>query len=45
VHALRHDPILLEEFQALPKKQRNSTEALFRFLRLYNERNPLLFPE
>jgi hypothetical protein len=45
VRALRHDPVLLEEFQALPKKQRNSTEALFRFLRLYNERNPLLFPE
>lgn len=45
VRALRHDPVLLEEFQALPKKQRNSTEALFRFLRIYNERNPLLFPE
>jgi hypothetical protein len=43
--ALRHDPVLHEEFQNLPKKQRNSTEAQFRFLRLYNERNPLLFPK
>ena len=43
-HALRHDPVLQEEFRNLPKKQRNSTEALFRFLRLYNERNPLRFP-
>lgn len=42
--ALRHDPLLQEEFQGLSKKQRNSTEAHFRFLRLYNERNPLLFP-
>lgn len=42
--ALRHDPILQEEFRALPKKQRNSNEGLFRFLRLYNERNPLRFP-
>jgi len=43
--ALGHDPILQEEFRALPKKQRNSTEALFRFLRLYNERNPLRIPQ
>lgn len=43
--ALQHDAVLLEEFRALPKKQRNSDEALFRFLRLYNERHPLLFPE
>jgi len=43
-HALRHDPLLQEEFRNLPRKQRNSTEALFRFLRLYNERNPLYFP-
>lgn len=43
--ALGHDPVLQEEFRALPKKQRNSDEALFRFLRLYNERQPLLFPE
>ena len=43
--ALQHDPVLLAEFDALPKKARNSDEALFRFLRLYNDRHPLLFPE
>lgn len=43
--ALLHDPVLSEEFRALPRKQRNSTEALFRFLRMYNDRNPLVFPE
>ncbi len=42
--ALQDDPLLLEEFRALPRKQRNKDEALFRFLRLYNERHPLLFP-
>lgn len=42
--ALAHDPMLQEEFRGLPRKQRNSDEALFRFLRLYNERHPLLFP-
>ncbi|MBX2971898.1 MAG: hypothetical protein KF797_02245 [Flavobacteriales bacterium] len=42
---LQHDRVLSEEFRALPKKQRNSPEALFRFLRMYNERNPLSFPE
>lgn len=43
--SLAHDRLLQEEFRALPKKKRNSQEALFRFLRLYNERHPLLFPE
>ncbi|HRH36904.1 MAG TPA: hypothetical protein PK760_01080 [Flavobacteriales bacterium] len=43
--AFAHDPILQEEFRNLPKKQRNSDEGLFRFLHLYNERHPLLFPE
>ncbi len=43
--ALQHDRVLSEEFRALSKKQRNSTEALFRFLRLYNDRNPLTFPQ
>ncbi len=43
--ALVHDPVLQEEFRSLPKKQRNSSEALFRFLRLYNQRNPLRFPK
>jgi hypothetical protein len=42
--ALQHDQVLLEEFRALPKKKRNSDEALFRFLRMYNDRNPLAFP-
>lgn len=42
--ALQHDPVLLEEFRALPKKQRNKDEVLFRFLRMYNERHPLRFP-
>jgi hypothetical protein len=44
-YALRHDTLLQEEFRALPRKQRNSNEALFRFLRLFNERNPLRFPK
>ena len=43
--ALQHDQVLLEEFRALPKKKRNSDEALFRFLRMYNDRNPLTFPQ
>jgi len=43
--ALAHDPVLQEEFRALPKKKRNSDEALFRFLRLYNQRRPLLLPQ
>ncbi|MBK9762164.1 MAG: hypothetical protein IPO87_02100 [Flavobacteriales bacterium] len=41
---LQHDPVLLEEFRALPKKGRNRDEALFRFMRLYNDRHPLFFP-
>jgi len=43
--ALQHDPVLMAEFDALPKKARNSDEVLFRFLRMHNERHPLLFPE
>ncbi|MFN3874562.1 MAG: hypothetical protein ACK4L7_01455 [Flavobacteriales bacterium] len=42
--ALAHDPVLQEEFRSLPKKERNRPEALFRFLRFYNERHPLLLP-
>lgn len=42
--ALQHDAVLLEEFRNLPKKQRNSDEVLFRFLRMYNDRHPLTFP-
>ncbi len=43
--ALQHDPVLLEEFRALPRKKRNSDEVLFRFLRMYNDRHPLSFPK
>ena len=43
--ALVHDPVLLEEFRSLRKKQTNRDETLFRFLRMYNERHPLLLPE
>jgi hypothetical protein len=43
--ALRNDPVLHEEFMALPAKQRNSAEAQFRFLRLYNQLHPLRFPQ
>jgi len=43
--ALQHDRVLSEEFRNLPKKQRNSPEALFRFLRMYNDRHPLTFPD
>lgn len=42
--ALQQDPVLLEEFRSLKKKHRNSDEALFRFLRSYNESHPLEFP-
>lgn len=43
--ALLHDPVLSEEFRSLPKKQRNRDETLFRFLRMYNDRNALVFPD
>lgn len=42
--ALQNDQVLLEEFRALKKKQRNSNEVLFRFMKLYNDRHPLEFP-
>ncbi len=41
---LQRDPILLEEFDALPKKQRKRTETIFLFMRRYNDRHPLYFP-
>lgn len=41
---LQRDPILLEEFDALPKKQRNKDETVFLFMRRYNDRHPLYFP-
>jgi hypothetical protein len=37
--------VLLEEFMSFSKKQRNSPELLFRFLRSYNEIHPLRFPK
>lgn len=42
--ALASDPVLLEEFMSFSKKQRNSPELLFRFLRSYNQLHPLRFP-
>lgn len=41
---LAHDPLLQEEFRSLDKRRRQKPETLFLFIRLYNERNPLLFP-
>jgi hypothetical protein len=43
--ALQHDQVLLEEFRGMKKKERNSDEVLFRFLRLYNDRHLLEFPQ
>ena len=43
--AMEIDPALQEEFALLPKKQRNSDEALFRFLRMFNDRHPMLLPQ
>lgn len=42
---LTRDPILREEFDALPKKQRKRNETLFLFMRHYNDRHPLYFPK
>lgn len=42
--ALAHDAILLEEWRALGRKQRNRPETQFLFLRRYNDRHPLYFP-
>lgn len=43
--ALKADTLLLEEFLAVPKKERNKDATLFRFLRFFNDRHPLLFPQ
>ena len=43
--AMEIDPALQEEFDLLPKKKRNSDEALFRFLRMFNDRHPMLLPQ
>lgn len=39
------DPVLKEEFDALPKKQRNKRETIFLYMRRYNDRHPLYFPK
>lgn len=44
-HALQRDSILLEEFDGLKKKERNRPETIFLFMRRYNDRHPLYFPE
>lgn len=41
---LQRDAALLEEFDALPKKQRKRPETVFLFMRRYNDRHPLYFP-
>jgi hypothetical protein len=43
--AIQHDPALRAEFEALPKKERNREETIFRFMRHYNEHHPLYFPK
>ena len=43
--AIQGDPELRAEFEALPKKERNQDVSVFRFVRRYNERHPLYFPE
>lgn len=42
---LERDPVLLEEFDALKKKQRKKPEVIFGFMRRYNDRHPLYFPK
>lgn len=41
---LKRDDVLKQEFDALPKKQRNKEETIFLFMRRYNESHPLYFP-
>ncbi len=42
--AMRDDPELVGQFDALPRRDRNKEGAVFQFMRQYNERHPLLFP-
>jgi hypothetical protein len=42
--AIKDDPVLKEEFDALPRKQRNKEGTVFLFMRRYNDRHPLYFP-
>lgn len=41
---ISRDEVLKEEFDALPKKERNRPATLFLFMRRYNDRHPLYFP-
>ncbi len=41
---VKTDPVLKEEFDALPKKQRDKPETVFLYMRRYNDRHPLYFP-
>ena len=43
--AILHDEELVAEFEALPKRERNRNETIFRFMRRYNDRHPLTFPK
>jgi hypothetical protein len=43
--SILHDEELVAEFQALPKRERNRDETIFRFMRRYNDRHPLTFPK
>lgn len=43
--SILHDVELVAEFEALPKRERNRNETIFRFMRRYNERHPLSFPK
>ena len=42
--AISTDPELLAKYESLPRKERNATETVYRFMRLFNERHPLRFP-
>ena len=42
---LQRDALLLEEFHALSKRDRNRPETLFAYMRRYNERHDLLMPD
>ncbi|MBK6543283.1 MAG: hypothetical protein IPG10_18745 [Flavobacteriales bacterium] len=42
---LQRDAFLLEEFNALSKRDRNRPETIFAYMRRYNERHDLLLPD
>ena len=43
--SIQPDEELMAEFEALPKRERNGNETIFRFMRRYNDRHPLSFPK